>query len=112
MERNLGVWQGQYHHQVKNDQHYHELLQQVTQRCPTGGESAVSCGKRIFQALLSLAQRFENKNILVIFHGEALRCFLAEIAVNTTGNAYQLFSNGCVIPLNYQADIKSFSLAS
>ena len=112
IERNLGQWQGQYNQQVKSDDNYHELLHQYTELSPEGGESAVACGERIYQTLTSLAKANENSNILVVFHGEALRCFLEKLGVKSTGNAYQLFDNGCVVELSYQLSSNCFTLIS
>ncbi|HBY85606.1 MAG TPA: hypothetical protein DEO86_07000 [Colwellia sp.] len=111
IERNLGPWQGQYIADIKSDKNYHEILHQFTEVSPPNGESAVSCGSRIYQALKAIANSHFNKNILVIFHGEALRCFLAKLGHNKSGNAYDLFDNGCLLPLTYLHDDECFQLA-
>ena len=77
IERNLGDWQGKYVNNIKIEPNYKEILHQFTELQPINGESAVSCGERIYQALISLSKTHRDKNILVIFHGEALRCFLS-----------------------------------
>ena len=71
---------------------------------------AILCGERIYQALKSLALSHKSKNLLVIFHGEALRCLLARLGENSTGNAYQLFDNGCLLSLNYLHQDNQFQL--
>lgn len=101
-ERNLGKWQGQNVATFSRDENYHELLHQFTQLKPADGESAVDCGSRVYLALENLAEKYSNKNLLVIFHGEALRCFLAKLGVNSNNNAYELFDNGCLFTLSYQ----------
>ncbi|OUR79303.1 hypothetical protein A9Q75_12425 [Colwellia psychrerythraea] len=110
-ERDLGSWQGQYIAAIKSHENYHEILHQFTEITPPSGESAISCGARIYQALKGLANSHFNKNILVIFHGEALRCFLAKLGHNSSNNAYELFDNGCLLPLTYRHDDDSFQLA-
>ncbi|ASP48791.1 histidine phosphatase family protein [Cognaticolwellia beringensis] len=110
IERDLGHWQGQYVDDIKSDKSYHEILHQFTALPPEDGESAVNCASRIYQALETLAKNNINKNLLVIFHGEALRCFLAKLGHSATGNAYQLFKNGCLFPLSYQHDNQRFQL--
>ena len=110
-ERNLGPWQGQYIADIKSDKNYHEILHQFTETSPLNGESAVSCGSRIYQALKALATSHFNKKILVIFHGEALRCFLAKLGHNSSENAYELFDNACLLPLTYLHGDDSFQLA-
>lgn len=104
VERDLGPWQGQYIADIQFDKNYHEILHQYTETSPLDGESAVSCGSRINQALSVLANGHINKNLLVIFHGEALRCFLASLGHNSTDNAYELFGNGCILQFTYQHD--------
>jgi len=101
-ERNLGKWQGQNVESFSQDGSYHELLHQFTQLKPEGGESAIDCGSRVYQALESFTEKFQNQTLLVIFHGEALRCFLAKLGVHSDSNAYELFDNGCLFTLSYQ----------
>lgn len=108
MERDLGHWQGQYITAIKSDENYHEILHQFTELTPHKGESAISCGARIYQALTALVKNYINESILVIFHGEALRCLLAKLGDHSTDNAYQLFDNGCLIALTYLHDEDSF----
>jgi broad specificity phosphatase PhoE len=110
VERDLGHWQGKHVNDIKNDKNYHEILHQFTELKPVNGESAILCGERIYQALTSLALSHKNKNLLVIFHGEALRCLLARLGENSTGNAYQLFDNGCLLSLNYLHQDNQFQL--
>lgn len=112
IERDLGHWQGQQVDDIKSDKNYHEILHQFTKLQPLYGESAYACGTRIEQTLTLLAKNYPDKNLLVIFHGEALRCFLAKLGHNSTDNAYQLFDNGCVLNLSYQHDSKRFQLLS
>jgi len=110
IERHLGHWQGLYVNDVKTDRHYNELFHQFTTLEPESGESAISCATRIYQTLESLAQSHVNKNLLVISHGEALRCFLTQLGHELTGNAYQLFDNGSIFQVTYQHDKQRFSL--
>jgi broad specificity phosphatase PhoE len=107
-ERNLGLWQGQYANDIKNEEHYDEILHQFTALKPTHGESAIDCGTRIFNTLKTLAKNHKDKNLLVIFHGEALRCFLAKIGQQSTRNAYDLFTNGCTLHLIYNHNAQHF----
>ena len=98
----MGKWQGQNVEIFSQDENYHELLHQFTQLKPEGGESAIECGSRVYQALEGFAEKFPNQTLLVIFHGEALRCFLAKLGVSSDSNAYELFDNGCLFTLSYQ----------
>jgi broad specificity phosphatase PhoE len=110
IERDLGHWQGQYVDDIKNDKNYNEILHQFTELKPIGGESAIQCSERIYQTLKMLGESHSNKSLLVIFHGEALRCLLAKLDKKFTDNAYQLFDNGCLLTLTYQHQSCSFQL--
>ena len=101
-ERNLGQWQGQYISDLKSEAIYNEVLHELTNTAPKDGESAISCGQRIYKAVEDIAQQFPSKHILIICHGEALRCFLSYLGQTLTGNAYDLFSNGSICELTYQ----------
>ncbi|MGB1263348.1 MAG: histidine phosphatase family protein [Cognaticolwellia sp.] len=107
-ERDLGDWQGQYIDDLKSDSDYQEIFHQYTALSPQGGESAQGCGERIYHTLKALAQTQQNKNVLVIFHGEALRCFLAKLGHSATDNAYDLFDNGCILQFCYHHEKQSF----
>lgn len=108
MERHLGTWQGLYVNKVKSQRIYNELLHQYTDLSPTNGESAITCASRIYQSLETLATCNINKNVLVITHGEALRCFLAKLGHELTGNAYELFDNGSIFKVTYDHNNQSF----
>jgi len=109
-ERNLGELQGKKNSDLSQTVNYLELLHQYTNLTPLGGESAVACGKRIHNTLEKIAIEHKNTNILVIFHGEALRCFYGYIGINSTMNAYDLFANGCITTLNYDHISATFEL--
>ncbi|WP_157964708.1 histidine phosphatase family protein [Algibacillus agarilyticus] len=101
VERDFGDWQGQMLTELSANAHYTEILQQYTHAQPPNGESAITCGQRIYQGLLTLAQAYLNQHILVIFHGEALRCFMNYAGWPTQQNAYQLFANANVLAITY-----------
>jgi broad specificity phosphatase PhoE len=102
MERNFGCWQGK---EVKNLQvlpEYDEMLSQVTALEINGAESALACGYRIINAIKQLANEHAGQNILIIFHGEALRCLLFILGKKETENAFDLYNNGCIVTLDFQ----------
>jgi broad specificity phosphatase PhoE len=112
IERDLGDWQGLHITDISNDESYHEIFHQITQLSPAGGESALTCGERVYQTLKLLAKRYKNKNLLIICHGEALRCLLAQLGNNSTDNAYQLFNNGCLLKLTYEHHNNNFQITT
>ncbi len=110
MERDLGPWQGQYLANIAQEAHFDEILHRFTERTPEHGESAKACGQRIYQAITQLALAHQGEQLLVIFHGEALRCFLSTLGQVQCGNAYELFKNASVVELIYCHESASFSL--
>jgi len=110
-ERNLGDWQGQQVASLSGLVDYQEILHQVTNLTVPNGESALACANRIEQCLLTLAKRFEHKHIVVVFHGEALRCLLHTQGSNSNNNAFELYKNGCIVELNYLTNPARLSLA-
>jgi len=112
-ERNLGEWQGKQIAQLTKHAHYIELLHEYTQLNPIGGESAIDCGKRILKAFHTIIETYAHKSILVILHGEALRCFFSALGknnVNQPQNAYDLFQNGSVSTLAFDHNNNQFTL--
>lgn len=136
IERNFGDWQGEFIEGVQKKANYHAIFHQVNHIAPANGESGIACAKRFHQALTDIAQSclftsHVNKdttsntkatsdnvsNILVVSHGDILRCFLSamvknfatEHAINTENKA---FDNGCVFQLSYDSQTQNFTLLS
>lgn len=110
MERNLGCWQGKEITKLKKLPDYHELFNNVTSLTVKNSESALACGQRILDTLLQLAKEHLGQNILVIFHGEALRCLLYLLGQRQINNAFNLYKNGCIIALDFQNKAPYFTL--
>lgn len=111
MERNLGIWQGREVKVLQRLPEYSELLNQVTSLNIENAESALACGQRIFNALKQLATEHIEKNLLIIFHGEALRCLLFLLGQKETKNAFDLYKNGCIVSLDFQPKQPYFTLS-
>lgn len=109
MERYLGVWQGKEIQHIKTLPEYSECLKQVTSLAVNDLESALDCGHRIFESLKHLGNDHTGKNLLVIFHGEALRCLLFLLGKTDTSNAFQLYKNGCIVTLDYDTKTQQFT---
>lgn len=110
-ERHLGDWQGEKIKDLSHDVNYVELLHDFTELSPNGGESAKACGQRIRTAIKDIVNTHKSLNILVIFHGEALRCLLALLGSKSNSNAYDLFKNGSVTTLTYDHETENFTLS-
>jgi broad specificity phosphatase PhoE len=144
IERNFGGWQGKCIRDVKSDHNYHAIFHQVNTFSPPNGESGIDCAERFQQALKDIAKTYqpicsinhnENEhitpqyqtapneleksihNILVVSHGDILRCFIStnvenfsdEQAISTHNKA---FDNGCIFKLNYDIEKQQFTLLS
>jgi len=127
IERNFGSWQGQYIEQVKSDNNYQAIFHQVNTSAPPNGESGIECATRFQQALKDIActcqpsntNTTENhetiSNILVVSHGDILRCFLSTMVENysdeqTINAQNKAFDNGCIFQLSYDIDKQNFTL--
>ena len=108
-ERDLGPWQGQYLDEISHRPYFDEILHQFTDRAPPNGESATCCGQRIYHALKQLALTHLGESLLVVFHGEALRCFLSALGQQQCGNAYELYKNASVTRIEYSHQGECFS---
>lgn len=123
-ERHLGEWQGKKIEYLVENPNYLELLQNYTKLTPNGGESAICCGERIERSLKEITKKYKNKALLIIFHGEALRCFFATLQHKSSNNsnntmkthiddqvnknAYDLFKNGSISTLTYDHENMCF----
>ncbi|AWB65195.1 phosphoglycerate mutase [Saccharobesus litoralis] len=116
-ERHLGDWQGQKLEQIQQDDNYHNAMALVTDWPIPSGESALDCGRRLKQCLINLVQKHANQNLLVVTHGEALRCLIYQLNQNTSddskknalySSAYELFDNGCIIKLHWNGSHFTF----
>lgn len=112
MERNLGSWQGKEVNKLRLLPEYAEMLNQVTSLELNSAESALSCGQRILNSIKQLANEHLGQNLLIIFHGEALRCLLFLLGKKETSNAFSLYKNGCLITLDYQPKMPYLTLVS
>lgn len=109
IERNLGDWQGQQVSQLQSLSDYNEVLQQVTTLNISNGESALACARRIHATLIAMARQHLGTNVLVILHGEALRCFMHQLGRKTSESAFSLYPNGKMITLSYCSNTSQLS---
>lgn len=110
-ERHFGVWQAQLFESLSSDVLFDSILLQVTSNKPEGGESGLSCAKRMRTCLTHLAEDLAGANLLIMTHGDILRCFLSEISKNIGGDAYSQYGNGRVFKVLYFPNKKLFTLA-
>jgi len=135
IERNFGLWQGKTIAQVKDNHNYHAIFHQTNHTAPPNGESGIQCATRFQQALTNIANEIvrtdntnnyslnknhsqsKKNNILIVSHGDILRCFLSIMvnnfstnqAINTQNKA---FDNGCIFQIDYHIQQQNFTLNS
>lgn len=107
-ERNFGEWQSLLFESLKEERFFSEIFFQVTEHLPPGGESGKACAQRMHSALLTLAQNNYQKTILVITHGDAIRCFLDLLSEDSACDAYSQYGNGRVFTIDYCFQNKHF----
>ena len=112
VERNLGSWQGKEVITLQSLPEYYEMLNQVTSLNSHNTESALSCGHRIFEQLKELAIEHIGQSLLVVFHGEALRCLLFLLGKTESNNAFDLYKNGCIVTLDFQEQTPFLTIIS
>ena len=110
IERHFGQWQGRLFQQLKNQPHFSEIFLDVTNYAPPAGESGLSCAARLQHSLKYLAEQNPARKILVITHGDVLRCFVEQLKQPSFCDAYSQYGNGVIFPLNYNHRHQAFVL--
>lgn len=82
-ERCFGDWQGEKKHDLKAKGIYSSLIDKLNYVAPPNGESALSSAERLYRCLESIAKSNVNQRVLVISHGDIIRCFCKFLAVNS-----------------------------
>ena len=108
-ERHFGEWQGKLIKEVENHQDYQPIFFQVTANCPPNGETAIACAQRFQQALIDIANQYQQQNILIVSHGDIMRCFLSFIRLNKIEDQENQYNNGCLIAISFDHQTEKFS---
>ncbi len=108
IERNFGDWQSCYFNELSDKSYFNEIFKQVTSHAPPNGESGIDCGNRISSTLKHIAQTHKGKNILVITHGDAIRCLFGTLKQLANCDAYSQYGNGKLFNLIYCHNSESF----
>lgn len=101
VERHFGDWQGQYFNDFKSLPEFSDVFLHCTETSPPNGESGVDCGNRLRHALEAIAKAHCGESILVITHGDMIRCFMNLMGRTAQVDAYSQFGNGQLFPLVY-----------
>lgn len=108
VERHFGDWQGCLFESLNNQPYFEEIFFQVTEHAPPNGESGLGACKRFEDTLRELAQEHSGKSILVITHGDLLRCLLTELRQAQFCDAYSQYGNGQVFNVIYDHESGRF----
>ncbi|MCG7499324.1 histidine phosphatase family protein [Vibrio sp. Of7-15] len=107
MERHFGQWQEKPLTELHTHPDYHSVFHQVNTQSAPLGESGIACATRFEQGLTDIANRHPNKTILIISHGDAIRCFSSlKLEVNAT----TLLDNTGVYHLTFHHNQQTFQL--
>lgn len=109
-ERDFGDWQACLFDDLRDEPNFESVFFKVTDKAPPKGESGTACGNRIRDCLTSIAKQYPSQKLLIISHGDAIRCFLSQLNKSGAVDAYSQYGNGSVFELNYLHQSEQFIL--
>ena len=109
MERHFGDWQGQLIKDVEPMKNYANIFYQVSAHKPPNGESSLCAALRFEQALIDIARCNLQRNILIVSHGDVMRCFLSSIELTSINGTLNQYTNGCLIAISFDHQTMQFS---
>lgn len=111
IERHFGDWQGSLIADVSAHPDYNNIFLQVTPHAPPNGETGEACALRFKNALIEIAEAYPQQTILVMTHGDILRCFLEQVNQPSANEVLPLYSNCCVSTTEFNHLEQSFSIS-
>jgi broad specificity phosphatase PhoE len=81
----------------------------VSEHKPPDGESSHACALRFEQALINLSSSYAQQNILIVSHGDIMRCFLSYIGLEYINGVLNQYNNGCLIAIIFDHQSRLFS---
>jgi len=112
MERHFGDWQGQCVVDIEHDENYQKIFYQVTEHTPPNGESASACALRFQRALVAIAKDNLQRNVLIVSHGDIMRCFLSNSGLGHIDGLSNQYDNGCLIAICFDYKKMEFTANS
>lgn len=89
---------------------FHSAYADYPRVLPKGMESADDLCLRVFEAVLSCAQKHRNTSVLLVSHGAAINAFLYCISGGVCGSGITVLKNTCINKLSYSSARQKFSL--
>ncbi|CAM3139330.1 histidine phosphatase family protein [Moritella viscosa] len=111
IERHFGDWQGSLITDVNTHSDYNNIFLQVTADAPPNGETGEDCARRFKNALIEIAETYPQQAILIMTHGDILRCFLEQVNQNSANDELPLYANCCVSTTEFDHLEQSFSIS-
>jgi broad specificity phosphatase PhoE len=111
IERHFGDWQSQLFDDLSDEPYFSEVFFQVTEHAPPNGESGIDCANRFKQTLVEIAAQNPQKTILIVTHGDAIRCFSTQLKQVAFCDAYSQYGNGSVIEVAFDHQLGQFEAA-
>lgn len=108
VERHFGDWQGRLFNELNEQPHFADIFFKVTEHAPPGGETGEDCAQRFEQALIEIAAEHGSKKVLIVTHGDVLRCFSTQLKQVAFCDAYSQYGNGSVIRVEYDHPLQRF----
>lgn len=107
-ERHFGDWQSSFFDDLDGHKHFHDIFFKVTHESPPNGESGVACAQRIQNCLNLIVAQHSQQNLLVVTHGDAIRCFMSLITKESGVDAYSQYGNGKIFEIDFCHDAESY----
>ncbi|MCW8878170.1 MAG: histidine phosphatase family protein [Kangiellaceae bacterium] len=109
-ERHFGDWQSSLFDDLDGHQNFQNVFFKVTLDSPPNGESGVACAQRIQKCLNTIVSQHKQQSVLVVTHGDAIRCFMSLITRESGVDAYSQYGNGKIFEMDFCHDANSFQL--
>lgn len=113
IERDFGDWQGELFEQLTEQPHFESIFYQVTEHAPPNGESGIACANRFKQTLITIARQLERESVpqsvLIITHGDLLRCLCEQLGQQSFVDAYSQYGNGALFVVDFDSQTQVFT---
>ena len=102
-DTNLGVYEGR-----KKQEYYSDItIKEMFKNGPEGGESWIDCINRIESLIKEIEERYQNKNILIVSHGDPL--WLLEKGIARKDNIVKLLKERFAIPIISPGELRTIT---
>ena len=100
-ERHFGDWQASFFDDLNGHKNFESIFFKVTQDSPPNGEAGLACAQRIQDCLGLLVPKHIQQKLLIVTHGDAIRCFMSLITKESGVDAYSQYGNGKIFEIDF-----------